>query len=403
MIERAGGTNRQVVVYSPYPMKSILDQSLVAPDEFGHVGPTFLIKDGYYYRELTTHNVWAGQFEESCKVLLDEHFVYARWVKDAPSAYVLSLIAAFNINLNISGAKLKDAPISVSGRRDKRYLDGVALLIEADILAKVSDNPYVYSEDAEKTVGVAIGFEAQIGDMYYNQSVDTWTTSPYADGYINTNKSDKSSIGNKWVPLGRNGEGFLIKLGNTQEELVFNGRFDLFINSSTKLQLSGGPMADNNLLQEVWIKNISIRVVNFDGSEISDADLEYIGLLDGRLALQGDTIVLTCGTQSRFADRGKLLAKNGDNYIDIMQCTRNLQTFKIEELLLNSLCSNYRANFITLSSMNLKNEFAIMNTLSDSYSPGKVLMISQAIVNYYDNITTCKLVEISQDVLQIIK
>ena len=117
---------------------------------------------------------------------------------------------------------------------------------------------------------------------------------------------------------------------------------------------------------------------------------------------EGEKITLTTGTDSQFADRGKILKSDGTNYTDIKQWTRNGQTFKIEELLLNSLSSNYRAGFLTLSGMKMNNAFSLQNILTDTFIPGSKMMVKSASINYAENIIECDLVEVFPDELTIV-
>jgi len=105
-----------------------------------------------------------------------------------------------------------------------------------------------------------------------------------------------------------------------------------------------------------------------------------------------------------FCDRGKLMYMDATNELtDLLEATRAAQTFKIEELLLRSLSSNYRENFLTLNPMKLKNNFSLMNLISDTYTGASLMMVCGATIDFEANTNTCKLVEISQDELDIIK
>ena len=155
-------------------------------------------------------------------------------------------------------------------------------------------------------------------------------------------------------------------------------------------------------VKEIWLRNISITLANLDGSEISDSDVKYIGLLDKTFKDEGEEINLTCGTDAQFSDKGKIMWYNEDHYESIRKWTRAGQTFKIEELLLNSLSSNYRAGFISLLSMKLKNSLSLLSVLTDTFTGDKKFMVKSANVNYADDTIECSLVEISPDALTIV-
>lgn len=407
-IDRSGGTNRQVVSYSPYPRKIVMDETIVTPGDFAAVPENFSMKDGYYYKTLYSHSVVdATVFEETCSYPGLDNTVHATLPYNFPNPVVLQVGTIKPIIVNIAGATYSDNTVSsYSGRRatSRRYADGVALLIEGDLLAKVTANPYMESDVAETVVRHGIGFTCQIGNKYYNRGTDSWQSTPADPGLMVTNASDNSGIGNIWTRIGINGQGLLLRLGSPDENTSFNGNLIFSLTPDTKLQIRGNDFADNPMLDETWIKNLSIKLVNIDGSEIADNDIEYIGVLDQRIAKEGEKIELICGTQSMFCDRGKLMYENeSSELIDILEATRAGQVFKIEELLLCSLCSNYRDNFLTLGSMKLKNNFSLINILTDEYIDGSLMMLGGALIDYEANTNTCKLVEISQDELDIIK
>lgn len=416
-IDRSGGTNFQKVIYSLYPRKTVINESIVRVNEFGTVPETFSDKDGYKYRTLVGHTIWQNipmtlsTFEESALSTLDDNRnIYYRYPQSSFDIPVLELIDENNIFLTISGAKLSNV-ISISGRRKYRYLDGVSILITGEILAKTKENPYTEAytpteidNGANLVSDIDINFQMSIGDYYYN--LGQWNLTENHSGFIKTYMDGQSIIANKWVGLGKNGNGELIKLGSLESEIVLNGFFKFKIWSNTKIRKQGGELLVNDpLLQEVWIKNLAITIVNFDGSEIEDSDIEFTGQLNKLFAEEGEEITLTTGTQSRFVDNAKILRKESDEYYDIFEWTRAGQTYRIEELLLNSLCSNYRANFITLNSVKLKNEFSLMSVITDTtfLEDNPKMMIKSSMIDYENYLHEVTLVEISEDELTIIK
>lgn len=416
-IDRSGGTNFQKVVYSLYPRKTIVNESIVRVNEFTTVPATFSDKDGYKYRTLVGHTIWQNipmtlsTFEESALALLgDDRFIYYRYPTSSSDIKVFKLIDESSIFLSVTGAMLSNV-ISISGRRKYRYMDGVSLLITGEILAKTKDNPYTEAytlteqdNGANLVSQVQINYQASIGNYYYN--LGQWNTTENHSNYINTYMKDQMVIANQWVGLGKNGGGELIKLGSLEAEIVLNGLFKFSIWSNTKIRKQGGELLVNDpLLQEVWIRNLAITIVNFDGSEIEDSDIEFTGQLNKLFAEEGEEITLTTGTQSRFVDNAKILRKESDEYYDILEWTRASQTYRIEELLLNSLCSNYRVNFVTLNSVKLKNEFSLMSIFTDTtfLEDNPKMMIKSSMIDYENYTHEITLVEISEDELTIVK
>ena len=416
-IDRSGGTNMQRVIYSLYPRKNVVNESIVRAEEFTTVPATFSDRDGYKYRTLVGHTIWQNipltlsTFEESApSTLSDNRNIYYRYPRSSSDTPVLQLIDENSIYLTISGAKLSNV-ISISGRRGKRYLDGVALLITGEVLTKTKANPYSetytpteIANGANLVSELNINFQVSIGDYYYNEG--QWNLTENHDAYISTYADGQAIIANTWVGLGKNGAGQLIKLGSLEAEIALNGFFKFKIWSNTKIRKQGGELLVNDsLLEEVWIKNLSISLVNFDGSEIEDSDIEFTGQLNKLFAQEGESITLTTGTQSRFSDNAKILRNSSGDYYDIFEWTRAGQTYRIEELLLNSLCSNYRTNFVTLNSLKLKNEFSIINVFTDTtfLEDNPRMMIKSSMIDYENYLHEVTLVEISEDELTIIK
>ena len=407
-IEISGGTNRQVVRYSPYPNKDITEELIVTPAEFGTVPPNYSQKDGYVYKTLSNHfyyDVYANSdFEESAEgENSDDKFVYYRHPLDTS---VLTFITKFDQRpyVNIESTRLREGE---PGERlgSRRYLDGASILISGKVLVKTKDNPYDdnYSEadldaGADKVDYASIRTGLVIGDKYFNGTV-------FADGptestfYLPFTQGGGQSISNKWID-------FSSKLDLTYhtEEILIEGALSLFFRADTKVRISGGDAQDNSApLKEIWIRNLKLSVVNNDGSEISDQDLEYIGQLNKNIQKEGDEVEITSGTASVFADRGKKCYSDGTNFQTIKEWTRAAQTYKIEELLLGSLSSNFRQGYITLTNMSLKNSFAPINVITDTYTGTRKLMQKSFSRDYYNHVVSCELVEVSQDELIIVK
>lgn len=401
------------MVYSPYPQKEIINESIVTPEEFDTVPSSFSDKDGYKYKTLEDNSIWENSapadFEESCKTETDEHFVYARLPMITNNIPLMAFKTPADYFLSVESAGIQRT-YGINGKT-KRYWDGVSILITGDILAKTVPNPY---SDSLSVIEVLMGnhrivrhdinYTIQCGDYYYNQLLNRWSSTPTFNNYITTTNNNEY-ISNVWVPMGINGGGLLARIYLPSTGLILVGDLQVTIWSNTRIQKANGELLENNsILDETWLKNIAIKLVNIDGTEINDTDTEYIGLLDPLYANQGETITLKTGTQGRFSDRAKIMQYDGSDYSDILEWTRDSQTYKIEELLLNSLCSNHQANYVTLTNMNLKNAFSFINVLTDSsYLTTEKLMVKSANINFAENVVNCNLVEISQDTLDIVK
>jgi hypothetical protein len=420
-IELSGGVNRQVVAYSPYPIKTIIEQSLINLEEFETVPETWSEKGTYTpkykYKTLETNDYWEIDlaktvilnpctFEISYYPLEKDANIYMRFPRygglNARCFYLKYLQY-----ISISGASTNPV-ISTLGRpirRRTKYYDGVAFRISGQILVKTKDNPYDETAVSKKISRVALSCRIKVGDMYFNQSINGWDTTPQ-NFDLWTSIENNEVLVDTFVNLGELGEGIQIIIGNITTDIVLNGDFEFEVWSEYKTVLKDGtitPIVNSTDVSEIWLKEMSFELVTFDGLEIQDNDIEYIGLLDKTFQNEGEKITLTCGTDSQFADRGKILKYESSKYTDIRTWTRQSQTYKIEELLLNSLSSNYKAGFVALSGMKLKNLFNSINILTDSFISGKKMMVKSANINYQDNITECNLVEILADQLTIVK
>lgn len=396
--ELSGGVNRQVVSYSPYPVKEALPQTLASLDEFGTVPAVFSTKDGYYYRTLEDCSTWElsspATFQESYYFDPADSDLYIQFPRQTSN----TLMAGIKINNFISVG---------NPTTDLKVVRGAALLITGEILVKTRDNPYDDGEDQKEIQGVTLTAVVKIGSEYYTYPAGWSTSSGTIQIPANTGKNE--IIADKFIPLGQNGQGMLITIGNFLEIFPLGGdtigNFDLEIYSEyTARTYSDSTFVTNHPdVKEIWLKNIKVEVVNIDGNEIPDKDVESIGLLDKNFQNEGEKITLTCGNQAVFADKGRIMWLDSEGYHPQLSWTRNAQTGPIADLLLVSLCSNYRAGFITLSGLKLKQAFSLQNVITDtSYLSTKKLMVKSATINYHENLIECSLVEISKDDLTIV-
>jgi len=406
-IEQSGGTNRQVVRYSPYPNKDITEELLVTPSEFGTVPPTFSTKDGYVYKTLDDHFFYnatsPSDFEESAdSESSPDRYVYLRHIYTG----LLQIRAGQYPYVSLQSSELRDEQ---PGERlgSRRYLDGVSIIISGKALAKTKANPYddTYTQadidrGADKLTRVGIQFGLLIGNKSYSSAGSAFVDGANYNNYLIV-EDGGNIISNKWVDFS-----FKANVNYSDDTILINGILDLVFFQGLKAQITGGNFIDlpaTDVLQEVWVRNLKIAVANNDGSEVSDQDLEYTGILNKNIQKDGEDVEITTGTASVFADRGKKVYNDGSNYKTIKEWTRASQTYKIEELLLNSLSSNFKQGFYTLSNMNLKNSFAPINVITDSYTGSRKFMQKSFTRDYYNYVCSCELVEITEDELTIVK
>lgn len=379
-IERSGGVNRQVVAYSPYPVKNILDLSINNLGEFGTQGAyeSYL---GYYRKTLSDNKFWTGSnFEASKENLNTEVFQYMKVIKGNGLSVVSELISKPYI---VFPAVTFD---------DLGYVSsGLKMLITGEMLLRTKNNPYNESQDDGTLVSFdQIWLEIKCGDKYYvggtgGSPSGVWQTDQGIFAAV-VGKSNNAEINNQWIGFGNGGPiGIPIFF-----ETSVHGEFNIRVMNYA-------------LFGDLWLRNIEVSLTDWDGNELQDNDIEYIGLLDRTFQNEGEKITLTCGTDSLYADRAKILKYSAPDYNSILQWTRNGQTFKIEELLLGSVSSNYKAGFITLMNMKLTNSFLLQNILTDTFIGSAKMMVKSATIDYRNNSIDCTLVEILADDLIIVK
>ena len=214
---------------------------------------------------------------------------------------------------------------------------------------------------------------------------------------------DGTAFADKFTDIGIGGKGAAIQILNNNSTLDANlsGDFYFDIYSDWQHMQAGNPSIINNStnIKEFWITNFEITIVDINTlNEIGKTDIEYIGILDENFKDEGEKVSLICGTDNTKADKGKLMYLSGSIYKPIKQWTRANQTFKIEELLLNSLSSNYKSGFYSLSNVILNNSINQLNIIKDSkYLGSRQFMLNAYTVNYQDNEVNCSLIEISAD------
>lgn len=419
--EQSGGVNRQVVTYSPYPVKSVIDKSLTGIEEFETVPSEWDEKYGYHYKELEGNEFWEVDFPTIFGIqgTVFEASYYTN-EKDTNiyltrPCYTDDDIAVFSLKVNpfvaISGAVVGQAVATRSGhlRQRANYTQGVAVKLSGEVLVKTKDNPYTDTAPltANEFTQMYLKARIKIGSYYYNGDTGNWTTTP-ATFWIYVAKTDSPNLSDQWISLGLDGQGITIPIVGLSSDLVVSGELELEFLTTFRIFLKNSSLGEvynySPIVKEIWHKELSVKITNIDGSEISDEDIEYIGNLDRNFQDEGEKITLTCGTVAQFADRGKLLKQvSAGVYESIKEWTRAGQTYKLEELLLGSVCSNYRSGLITLNGMKLMADFSVQKILTESTLPGKRLMVKSAKIDYWDNVIECDLTEIRPDELTIEK
>lgn len=405
-IEISGGKNKQVVSYSPYPIKNALPETLKDLIEFAGVPAFYSIKNTYHYRTLTSHDILneiaPATFEMSYGAYEQESQLYLRF----PRQTTQQKIAEIKINPYLYLSQASISTLSGSTRAGNIRI-GVAFLITGNIRVTTKADTYDEATGSASVTMFELNTKLRVGNKYAMDGVRTpWTLT---DSFlpIKTNKTDNSTFADVWAPIGIGGKGLSVPVLNYIDTLDANlsGAFYLDIYSDFKHSKDGNGiiLINSTEIIEVWIQNLAVKIVDINTlSEIAGTDTEYIGYLNPSFKDEAEKTELSCGTDVTRGDKGKIMYLDGDIYKPIQAWTRVGQTYKIEELLLRSLSSNYRTGYRTLNNMKLKNNFDQLSVLTDEpFLPGKKFMVKSSTVNYRDNLIESSLVEITPDELTL--
>lgn len=388
-IEISGGVNKQTVAYSPYPDTDLLDESLTGEDEFSIVPETWIARQDYFYKELSGNSYWNllstdAAFESSYY----DGTVNGESVEDGTNGYLRFV----DNNSYDEVMELVSKPVITISSTPTITEEGEEITAEIvltfDILLTFADSKvYRYMTKGGGTFDVLqIYFRANIGDYYYSK--DGWE------------KDSSNLIIYRFVNYDREtwhtGEELRIPTTGLPGDLLLSGEFN--ITPLTNVESTDG--SDRTVM--IWMKEMSVTIENSNETSISDDDVEYIGKLDSRFAEEGDTITLTTGTDTYSTDRAKLMQLSLGEYYSIKQWTRNGETYKLEELLLNSVCSNYQKGFFQLTNLKLKHGFDFLSAITDNNISGKVFGVKSMKTDYEMNEVECDLWEMSPDVLDIV-
>lgn len=418
-IEMSGGKNKQVVTYSPYPYKSFLPEGLKELSEFsGAIPASFSLRDDdhFSYKALTGHSAFTvhspASFEQSFRrlgitvepELEKDASICVSWRAGTAATKILELSGSQLITLS-QGQKSTDI---VYGRQGLFKGVGIKISGEAEFYR------YWTSGSGDHDGGVRsarIKIQVRVGSKYGKfgyRGLTSWRGSPgsatsWYDAvtyeYIDIKKDDSSNIAGLWIPF----SGSLINSIDLSGQLYF----DIF-SELDYVDDNGKEWVNTDVHHaQIRIRNLSITLINNEtGSEVGDADLEYIGYLDKTVKEEAEKVELICGTDATFIDRGKIMKSSAGAYSSIMAFTRAGQTHKIEYLLLNSLSSNYRFGYLTLNALKLKNAFNQLSVITDEdiiNDPAvKKFMVKSMSINFRDNLVETSITELTVDSLTIV-
>jgi hypothetical protein len=415
-IEMSGGKNKQVVSYSPYPFKAVVPEGLKDLAEFsGSIPETFSLRDYdlFAYKSLLGHNSlninYPAVFEQSYCQFLGE--------TEADASICIEYNAATALAGSVKVVELKINPMIVFPKGNDVLIPGTTKYGFKGSSIKITGEAYffrywfthAYGNDYTNTGEIQsyeISSIVRIGDKSADAYGDktNWNAYPAIPQLTTLIKiSDGGSeVSGKWMPFSVEGNDCYVTTHEDLSGLLYLDFYDqLDFTDFNGDRWAGADVPDQH--PQVRLRNISISFIDSETKkEINDADIEYIGYLDKTVKDEAEKIELICGTDVNHADRGKIMMYAIGIYTSIKQWTRFGQVFKIEELLLNSLSSNYRMGYISLSNLKLRNGFNQLNTITDSLIPDKNFMVKSMKINYRDDLIETALTEVTPDALTIV-
>jgi len=419
-IEMSGGKNKQVVTYSPYPLKTVFPESLLNESECDPIAPevTWSTKDpsnqGYatrylHYKSAANHavyNVYSpgllelsyAQNDRGLSLIgeLEEDACINIYTKGSTGASTKILDLKTAQEAYISGAISK----SLSDTKTNR---GLKIKISGEVYLRVNlaDNKGIGSLALKCMLRIGSKSLSDTGE-FLAATESAWVAYPGAPQtyhYIKINKNGKD-IKHGWVPFEFDGNPHNIEIKTSVGGIIY---FEIY--SDYEFQRFDGTLHRNNAdwSNAIRIRKLTLSMTDIDTEEeVGDKDVEFQGYLDKTVKEEAEQIRLICGTDTTGIDRGKLMYADSGAYTPITAFTRASQTQKIEYLLLNSLSSNYRFGYLTINALKLENKFNQLSVITDTgIISDKKFMVKSMSVNFRDNLVETAITELRVDSLTI--
>ena len=426
------GVNKEVIAYSPYRMKELLEYSpsvkvngvgdfsgYLSTDTWG--SSSFNWTEAYY----STSDVWErvnttrGHFvfmkgiDSPNNGISDTYF--KDWSNSVSCDYALH--SSFTTGYHTFHLKAGDLNVYAS---DASY----GLKIEMKAFPRYK-NDLANGNEVQNVIlsDMIIHCDVSIGGKHYKYvdygSDNGWK--PASDTgfasfrfYQRTAVDTYSNITDTWVELlnyqsawdGDSFSSYESKPVILPLDVSVGGPFTFNIYGySCFLKRAGQTVWDYIYCSDIRIKDIKFTVVDSDGNDVQEVDIEYVGYMNPQYVNEGKKIELIQGTNlSNYPrERGGLLKYDASGYSWIKQWTRGSATDNIENLLLRSFVGNYETQSIELAAKTK----LITNTIGyltySSPLSGKKFMVTSATHDYANNTSDLTMQEIFVDSLTINK
>jgi len=428
------GVNKEIVKYSPYRLIDInsFDDNFYTPEV------AFDNEPSVYHDYGSGNYTWREYFYDDSpnltRIPYRGYFVKMNgtglYNQDKNDSYLKRATGINNYNYSPQTAWDKgtlafsfasNSDILIDSSSAGKYALKVEMSVYPTILHDLA-NP---AETPDASISqLFVHTDISIGSKHYINVINTTTGGWYASastGFTSLMFSNKSigsgggvgyeSMGDKWTDL---------KVQNLYwdgvKQTYYDTDFIVPLNTSLsgKLQFNVYAFTCYKNVGGSWqwvdvadfrIKDLNVSLVNFNGSDISNEDTEYVGYMNPQYVNEGAEIDLIQGTNINYFpfERGGFLKYNGSVYSWINKWTRASTTDNIENLLLRSFVGNYENKSIELSVTTKLITNVIGYITYNTPLSGKKFMITSATHDYANNNSELTLQEIFVDSLTINK
>jgi hypothetical protein len=388
-IEISGGKNKQTVKYSPYPSKYLIDPCLSSAEEFGTIPTSYTTVDNDVFKVLEDHDTFLeytpAEFQYGkINGIAPEFRYYLKWPYCATPQKVA--------DLKISPQFVINGAIDNTIVAFHRILNGVGIMIKGKV--------YFENSGADFITQIYLNIKVSIGSKTADNYFTGWLSGSNDYNVMAQSADATTGLQRKWSDLNP-GDKFYWTIPCN---IDLSGDLIVEIYSNVRVQLNGaGALVSNpSYISDIRLSDFSVDIIDLGSlGALPKSDIEFVGYLDEQYKEEGDKVELKCGSDTTFTDRGKIMYAHDGFYTPIQTWIRGGQTYKIEQLLLNSLVSNSQTGFYTLSNLKLRNAFNQLNVIQDTYTGDKVFMVKSMSINFRDDQIDTTLVEITPDELTI--
>jgi hypothetical protein len=391
------GINKQVIKYNQYNKKELYNIKLT-PENISdlYTTSTYLSGGDYEWKEYkyTTHTD-LERYDNVRPVYFVKNEGIGEKAKSNSDTY-LWLPPSNDADFVTSAFKFKSIN-EVVNSSDNYYLKitGKAYI---QVSERIAGNSQLSTN--KDVVSASVSLKVKVGEYTYNN--DRVFCGVYNDDKI-------SSIADKWLDLRTDFQRWQTDIDNTKTSNFIllplknhSGIIDLEVMQWYAVRDKN--LYSNNLARALRLKDIKLSISDIDGNDIKDIDLEYVGTLDENWINSGKAIktYIGCNVDAVPTQRGAIVNSNNENILNFNRGGKNGYT--LEELLLNSIMSNFDSEKINLNlSLNLPYNNITYNGLKiltyNNQIPNKYFFQHGKKIDYANGSVDINMVEYDEDKL----